>query len=172
MTLKHFILHQLCEMQRKMLIAVAEDLSDEQLTTIAPGHTIHIAWMVQHCCLNVDRWLHQNMTGQMALTHDQRFLDRPTPPPEPDERFPSSRELRERWQQVTDKALAALTDLDEAALQEPGPGLRKEPLVESCLRVINHQNAHLRQIWITLAVLGITAIRWPEQGKWLANIAA
>lgn len=57
MTLKQVILHQLYEMQREMAAAI-RGLSPEQLQTRLPGKNNHIAWIVQHCCANVDIWLH------------------------------------------------------------------------------------------------------------------
>ena len=81
MTLKKYILHQLCEMQREVT-AVLRGLSPEQLNAHPPGQKNHIAWIVQHCCINVDALLHRSTTGRFAISHTDRFIDWPTSPPE------------------------------------------------------------------------------------------
>ena len=54
-------------------------------------------------------------------------------------------------------------------LNEKGKYDGKEPMNESCLRIINHQNSHLRQIWMIIGYLKLNETKWPKQGKWLIN---
>ena len=68
---------------------------------------------------------------------------------------------------MLDAAIAAFEAMPEARLQEPGHAPIQEPLVESCLRVINHQNVHLRNIWCILGERRVDE-KWAEQQTWLA----
>lgn len=168
--LKRFILHQFAEMRREVLIAI-EGLSEEDLLAHEPHGRSPIAWIVEHCCSNVDRFIVSAVRGAWALEHDPRFVTWPMPEPQPGDEYRPLAEMIERWQTVCDAAIDVIEGLDERALQEPGPaagdGPRREPLVESCLRVINHQNAHLRQIWCIIGWLHIDA-KYPEQRTWRA----
>jgi len=168
MTLKQYILHQLREMQREMATALT-GLTQDQLQTCPTGQNLHIAWMAQHCCANVDIWLHRAITGNFAISHSDRFINWPPPPPGESEPFPDAQTLLDRWMRVSEAAISAIESLDEEDLHKPGQTINQEPLVESCLRAINHQNAHLRQIWMILGHLGLSEERWPAQGAWLAH---
>ena len=63
--------------------------------------------------------------------------------------YPSPDDLMARWTGVVDASIGALQDIPEEAFNRPGK-LSDEILAEACMRVINHQNAHLRQIWFIL----------------------
>lgn len=166
-TLKGYILHQLREMKREMLAAV-EGLSEEDLTSHEPGGHSPIAWIVQHCCSNVDFFIHRGSTGQFFLQHDRRFLTWPLIDPKPGDEYPPPAELVERWSSLWDAATAALEALPEERLQQPSRSANPpEPLVESCLRVVNHSNAHLRQIWCILGRRRVDG-KYPTQQTWLA----
>jgi hypothetical protein len=165
--LKGFIIHQLRELRREMLAAL-DGLSDEELTSHEPNLRNPIAWIVQHCCLNVDFFINKGIRGELFLQHAPNFLARPSPTPKPGDPYPSGAELRDRWSKLLDAGATALEGLTAEQLQQPSCCARnKEPLVESCLRVINHQNAHLRQIW---CILGRRRRddKWPRQETWLA----
>ena len=167
MTLKQYILHQLREIRREMLTAL-EGLSEEELVAHEPEGRSPIAWIVEHCCANVDFFLHRGITGRFCVEHDRRFLAWPIIEPQPGDSYPPPEELAARWTRVMDASLEALESLPEEGLQEPSKSSRPpEPLVESCLRVINHHSSHLRQIWCLLGWRR-TATKWPEQGTWLA----
>ena len=168
MTLKQYIPHQLREMQREMATAI-RGLSPEHLQTCLPGKKNHIAWIVQHCCANVDIWLCRPTTGDFAIEHTDRFISWPVSPPEDGEQFPNAEILLDRWTCVTDTGIAVIASLDETQLSKPGQAFAKEPVVQSCLRVLNHQNAHLRQIWTMLGDFGLSDTHWPSQGTWLAD---
>ncbi len=167
MTLQEYILHQLREMKREMLEAVA-GFSEEDVRSHEPGDHNPVAWMVQHCCVNVDFLIHRGLTGEFFLEHEDRFLAWPLPEPSPGDRYPPLAELKERWITLMDAAVAALQAAPEDRLQEASRSADPaEPLVESCLRVINHQNAHLRQIWCIVGRKRIDQ-KWPRQETWLA----
>ena len=105
MTLKQYILHQLREMQREMATAI-RGLSPEHLQTCLPGKKNHVAWIVQHCCANVDIWLCRPTTGDFAIEHTDRFISWPVSPPEDGEQFPNAEILLDRWTCVTDTGIA------------------------------------------------------------------
>jgi len=166
-TLKDCLVHQLREMKREMLKAI-QDLGPEDLTSHEPGDHSPIAWIVEHCCGNLDFFIHKGITGRFALEHEHRFLAWPIIEPRPGDAYRSLKELVDRWSQVCDASAAALGALPEQRLQESGKiANRTEPLVQSCLRVINHQNAHLRQIWCILGRRRIDS-KYPDQETWLA----
>jgi uncharacterized damage-inducible protein DinB len=166
--LKTVILHQLSEMQREMALAIS-GLSPEHLVAQLPLRVNHIAWIVQHCCANVDIWLHRQTTGDFAIEHTDRFISWPVSPPEEGETFPNADTLLDRWRRVTEAGILSIASLDDSQLLEPGQAFGKEAMIQSCLRVINHQNAHLRQIWMMLGSLGLSDAHWPIQGTWLAS---
>ena len=167
MTLKEYVLHQMREMKREILAAV-EGLSDEDVRSHDPGNHNPIAWMMQHCCVNVDFLIHKGLTGKFFLEHEQSFLDWPLKKPKPGDSYPTVTELTERWSTLLDAAAAQLKAAPEGfednASLAVGP---EETLGESCLRSINHQNAHVRQIWCIVGRKQIDK-KWPTQEAWLA----
>lgn len=167
MTLKEYILHQLREMKREMLVAV-EGLSEEDLTSHEPGNHSPIAWIVQHCSVNVDFFIHKGITGEFCLEHENKFRASPLIDPRPGHEYPPPSELVGRWTGLLDASTLALEAITNERLQEPSRSSNPpEPLVQSCLRVINHQNAHLRQIWCILGRRRVDE-KWPVQQTWLA----
>jgi hypothetical protein len=167
MTLKEYILHQLREMKREMLVAI-EGLSKEDLTSHEPGGHSPIAWIVQHCLVNVDFFIHKGITGEFCLEHEERFRAWPLIEPKPGDRYPAPSELVERWTTLLDASIETLEAVTDERLQEASRSSDPpEPLVQSCLRVVNHQNAHLRQIWCILGRRRVDE-KWPEQQTWLA----
>ena len=166
--LKEYILHQVREIKREMLVAI-EGLSQEDLTSHEPGAHSPIAWIVEHCVGNMDFFVCKGVTGKLVMEHERRF-GHPIIAPKPGAPYPSLDELKARWTKVLDACVAALEGVDEADLQRLSKAAKpseSEPLVESCLRVINHQNAHLRQIW---CILGRRRVdhKFPTQETWLA----
>jgi hypothetical protein len=165
--LKAYILHQLRETKRELLVAI-EGLSEDDLISHEPGGHSPIAWIVQHCCVNVDFFIHRGITGKLCLDHEQRYLAWPLIEPQPGDDYPPLATLQDRWSRLLDASGAALEQLGVERLQEMSRSSRPpEPLVESCLRVINHENTHLRQIW---CILGRRLLerKWPVQETWLA----
>ena len=167
MRLKEYILHQLRETQREMLAAI-EGLDEDDLVWLGAPDEGPIAWIVQHCCVNVDFFIHKGITGEWCLEHEPRFRAWPLPDRLPGDVYPPLAELVERWTTLLDASAQALDSIPDERLEEPSrSSMPEEPLVESCLRVINHQNAHLRQIWCLLGKRGVAG-KWPTQETWLA----
>ena len=165
MTLKEYILHQLREARREMLVAL-EGLTPEDLTSFEPCGHWPIAWIVQHCCGNIDGFLHRAVTGRPVLEHEDRYRKRPLAEPQPGDAYPELPELVERWTSVWDAVLALMEVLGEQELQAQSEHA-VEPLVQSCLRVINHTNTHLRNIWTILGERRVDH-KFAEQQTWLA----
>ena len=165
MTIKTFILHQLREMKREVLAAI-EGLSEEDLTSHEPGNHWPIAWIVQHCCSNVDIALYKMIKEKLLLDHEKRFRTWPLIEPRPEDEYPPLGELQQRWSSITDEAIREIEKIDESRLHvTPPEGV--EPIIESVLRVINHQNSHLRNIWCILGERRVDK-KWAEQQTWLA----
>ncbi len=166
-TLKDYTVHQLREMKREMLKAVG-GLCEDDMTSHEPGGHSPIAWIVSHCLVNVDFFLHKGMSGQFLLEHDPKLRAWPIIDPRPGDAYPPGAELAERWSRLCDAAVGAIEAAPAERLQQPSRSANPpEPLVESCLRVTNHSNAHLRQIWCILGRRRVDG-KWPTQETWLA----
>ena len=167
MTLKQCICHQLREMKRELLKAL-DGLSAEDVTSHDPGGHSPVAWIVQHCCANVDFFIHKGVSGEFAVEHEQRYLSWPIVEPKAGDAYPSPAELAERWVTICDAGISAIKALTDQQLQEGGKSTDPpEPLIESCMRVVNHQNVHIRQIW-QIRGLRALATTSPTQETWLA----
>jgi hypothetical protein len=149
-----------------MLVAI-EGISRDDLEYLEPEHG-PIAWIVQHCCANVDFFIHRGITGGFCLEHEHRFRAWPLIEPQPGDLYPPLPQLIERWTRLLYTSIQVFDGLSEERLQEPSRSSDPpEPLVESCLRVINHSNAHIRQIWCILGKRQAKG-KWPVQETWLA----
>lgn len=166
MTLKSYILHQMREIKREVLAAIT-DLSDDDLQSFEPCGHWPIAWIVQHCCGIIDSFIYKHITGKAFLIHDVEKIAWPFKvEPKPEDIYPSSIILIERWSTLLEASIAMLEHLDEEKYQDKFYN-HDEPISESCLRVINHTNAHLRNIWCILGEKHIDS-KWSEQQTWLA----
>ena len=165
MTLSVYIVHQLRELRREVLAAV-DGLSQDDICSHDPGDHWPIAWILQHLSLNVDRFLYSPHSGSLLLDHEENMLARPRVEPKPGDPYPLKSELTRKWNTIMDAAVDVIESLDDAGLNGTPPNGR-EPVVESCLRVINHTNAHLRAVWCILGQRRIDE-KYPEQDTWLA----
>jgi len=135
-TLKDYILHQLREIKREMLAAI-EGLAEDDLAWLAAEDQGPIAWIVQHCCANVDFFIHKGITGQFCLEHEPRFLLWPLPPRRPDDAYPPRSELAERWSRLLDAGAAALESAGPERLQEPSATSRPTAEERAELRTVS-----------------------------------
>jgi hypothetical protein len=102
--------------------------------------------------------------AESCANRDPSFRVRPLPDPKHGDSYPSSEELVRLWSSVTDAAIAAFIQMPDDDLLKPSQsGRATEPFVESCLRVVHHQNSHLLQIWRILGSLQKDD-RYPDQG--------
>lgn len=166
MTFKEYILHQLKEIKREMLNAI-NDLSKEDLVAFEPCGHWPIAWIVQHCCGIIDSYIYKHITGKAFLTHDVERIAYPFKiEPKPEDVYPELSVLLERWSTLLDASIEQIGSLSEETLNDKFFN-HDEEIAVSCLRVINHTNAHLRNIWCILGERRVDT-KWAEQSTWLA----
>lgn len=156
--LKLFISYQLKEMKRELLAAL-EGLSEEDLTSHEPCGHWPVAWVAEHCSDVADKFLYHPIKGALFLEHDPAIVNWPKAAPQPGHAYRSRDEIARRWETLCD----AILELHEAMSPDD---LQKtygaEPYVESCLRVINHTNVHLRSLWCILGERRVDE-KFPEQ---------
>jgi hypothetical protein len=128
-----------------------------------------IAWIVCHCLRNYDFFLHRGQTGDSLLEGDEdlaRLGAYAEQAPGPDNPPPDDlSDLAAATDRVFGTCAELIAALDETALGEAAPHWRHdrfESTAGNCVRVINHSNAHLRQIWLIRGALGEIA-QWPVQ---------
>ncbi|RKX79830.1 MAG: hypothetical protein DRP87_01725 [Spirochaetes bacterium] len=158
MTLKSYIMAELEEIKREFLDAL-EGLDDDTIGRFSPKGHWPIAWIVQHCCENYDKWLYKSLTGKYCLQHDLFITARPIQPPDPEAKYPTIDTLRKRIDKVLSSIIEEMKKLKDEDLDNKLHG--EESIVLGCYRVINHTNSHLRNIWFILGELGVD--RWSEQ---------
>lgn len=160
--MKEYILYQLKEAKRELTGSIT-GLSKKELISYSPSNHWPIAWIILHCLRNVDKWLINNITGEFVLKHDEIFDVWPPKKPEEDYEYPDLIELIKRVTIVFEKAIGCILGLKEEEFLNKFS--TKETLIVSCLRIINHTNSHLRNIWYILGE--IKADKWPVQKTWI-----
>lgn len=165
-TLKEYILCQMREMKREMLTALS-GLNQSDLAFTGPGNELPIGWVVQHCMCVIDTMLVYHISGKKLLRYPPGIDKYPIDPPPPNYAAPLVVDLENEWLNLMDHAIALLRSVDDEQLQsQSATGI--EPLVESCLRSINHTNSHIRAIWCLIVQMGKTD-RWPSQPSWMTD---
>jgi hypothetical protein len=106
------------------------------------------------------------LKGEPALVHEEKHRTWPLIEPKPGDSYPPLSELISRWSKVMDGVVQSFEAQPEDAISRV-PSEGKESLAETCLRVINHLNSHLRSIWCILGERRVDE-KWPEQQTWLA----
>ncbi len=160
--MKNYILYQLKEIKRELIDSIT-GLSSNDLISFSPSKHWPIAWVVLHCLRNVDKWLISNITGEFVLKHDEIFEAWPPEKPKEDYLYPDLIELTKRITIIFGKVIECVNNLEENDLLNNFTA--KEPLKTSCLRVINHANSHLRNIWYILGEMKID--KWSKQKTWI-----
>ena len=163
MTFKEFVLHQLNEMRRELLTAT-DDLAGEDLSSFEPAGHWPIAWITEHCTQVADKFLYAAVHGAPLLTYAPHVGGWTEQEPKPGEAYPTLDEMQARWRQVCDAAIAFVTDASEDELQRQY-GI--EPYIASILRVVNHNNSHLRSLWCILGERRVDS-KFAEQQPFLA----
>jgi DinB superfamily len=159
--LKTYIVFQLKEI-RQELLEVLTDLDDKTLKMYSLSGHWPIAWHLQHCCFNIDKWLYSNITGSYLLEHNEIFNIWPPVKPDEDFIYYSNSEIRENIISLFNNILKLIEnfiDNDFCKMYN-----KKEELSVSCLRVINHSNLHLRNIWCIIGEVNLN--KWSEQKSW------
>jgi hypothetical protein len=164
MTRKDILLNQLAECRNEMANTLT-DLDETHLAHSVDGHNC-IGWIVAHCMRNFDHFLFAQHTGDWRMK--DRYPDLGTwasEPPSDINPTPDLTDLAKKADEQLGTAIAVLGDLTEEQLSDAAPHWNHE-LFEStasnCVRVINHTNAHLRQIMLVRGVLGLVD-PWPVQ---------
>ena len=165
MKIKQYVTYQLREAKREMLEAL-ESLSDEVIASHEPSGHWPIAWIVEHCCVTADKYLHFHITGSYVLECEERYSGRPLREPAEGDAYPEIGELKARWTELMDSIMKSVSDLDDKRIGENLHG--KEPVDVSCLRIINHINSHLRGIWFMLGQKRVDS-KFPEQKTWIPD---
>ncbi len=160
--LKLFITYQLREMKRELSDAIA-GLSEEDMSSHEPCGHWPVAWIAEHCSDVADRFLYHPVKERFFLEHDPVIDNWAKQPPEPGYQYPSKDRINERWETLCDAVLGVV---DVLSLEDLQKSFGKEPYVESCLRVINHTNVHLRSLWCVLGERRIDE-KFPEQAPWM-----
>ena len=156
---KEILFFQLAELGNEFADALA-DLTQEQLTARPlPGQN-PIGWIACHCLRNWDFFIHQRQTNRSLLgaegefAHLGRYASQdPTegnPPPD----FAL---LPQAVEEIFAACIQLIEGLDESALDNLAPYWHHqnfEPVAGNCVRVINHSNTHLRDIWMLRGAMG------------------
>lgn len=169
MTRKEILLFQLHECRNEFADAL-EGLSNDQLVARPIEGRNPIGWIVCHCMKNFDFFLYATQNGRSLLSLDglcagfARYQHRPPGPENPP---PDLSGLAEAADRVFAECIGAVARLDENRFDEEAPHWMHrddnvEHVAENCARVINHSNAHLRQIWMLRGAIG-DAEHWPVQ---------
>ena len=163
MTFHQYILHQLREMKRELLAAIA-DVQPEDLFSFEPCGHWPIGWIVEHCTEVADKFLWGPVTGGSFHDYAEHVDGWQKREPRPGDVYPTPEEIASRWAGLCDAVLALVEGFVEGDLQRE---LGREPYATSVLRVVNHTNSHLRSLWCILGERRVDG-KWAEQQTWLA----
>jgi len=143
-------------------------LTPEDLAARPVADQNPIGWIVCHCMKNANWFLYEVETGRSLLVGDLRLeaYDRySSADPTPDNPAPDLSRAVADLDRIYASAIASIAALDGPDLDRPGPRWqrsRPETRAVNCLRVINHSNAHIREIWLLRWALGRRE-EWPHQ---------
>jgi len=176
MTRKEILLFQLKEIRNEFADALA-DLNQEQLANKYIGDHNTIGWIACHCLNTFDFFIHSYLTTKSLMFENEEYMTfcvYASSPPNEDNPAPDFSGLNDAVNHIFSKCIDLIEALDEDALGKPAPYWEHEDLEFTdgkCVRVINHSNAHLRQIWMLRGAFG-DKDHWPvqmlvkdEQGK-------
>ena len=158
MTFKDYVLHQLREMKQELLVAL-EGLPEGEIESFQPAGHWPIAWISEHCTQVADLFLYSAVHGSYLLSYAAHVEDWTSREPKPGDEYPPLGVLQDRWTQVCDSVIGFVNDSTDDDLAHK---YRTEPYITSILRVINHTNSHLRNLWCILGEKRIDE-KWAEQ---------
>jgi len=167
MTRKEIILFQLNEIGNEFADALA-DLTQEQLVKQHIEYHNPIGWIACHCLNNFNFFIHLCQTKQNLLADGGRYEKLGKyghNPPNENNPIPDFSELPKIVDEVFEACIKIIEALDEEAFDKPAPYWHHrnyESTAGNCVRVINHSNAHLRQIWMLRGAMGDKE-HWPVQ---------
>ena len=167
MTRKEILLFQLREIRNEFADALA-DLAQEQLTAQPIGEHNPIGWIVSHCISNFNFFIRERQTNRSVVADYEefgKFAEYARRPPTEENPPPDLTGVARAFDKVCEICIELIESLDEEALNNLPPYWhheRFESTTGNCVRVINHSNANLRQIWMIRGALGDKA-HWPVQ---------
>ena len=173
MTRKDILVLQLREIRNEFADALA-DLTPEQMAARPIPNQNPIGWIVCHCLRNFNHFIYRPQTGQTLLPADPSYAAPATSgghdpsryaafasyaahDPTPDNPAPDFTILPTAVDEVFGACIGVVESLDEEAFDRPGPHWQHERIestAANCVRVINHSNTHLRDIWMLRGALG------------------
>lgn len=167
MTRKEILLFQLREIRNEFADALA-DLTHEQMIADPLEGRNPIGWIVCHCINNFDFFLYQRQLNKSlvnASDERKKFARYASNAPNQENSPPDLTDLPDAFDKVCETCIEVIESLDEEALNNLSPYWHHENFESTsgnCVRVINHSNAHLRQIWMIRGTLGHKD-HWPVQ---------
>jgi len=162
MEFREYILHQLREMKRELLTALA-DVEGEDLISFEPCGHWPVAWIAEHCSEVGDGILCEPI-GEPVNQYAEHVAHWQRCEPKPGDAYPPREEIESRWVAVCDRIISYVEAASNEDLQAT-PG--REPYINSILRVINHTNSHLRSLWCILGERRVDH-KFAEQQSFLA----
>jgi len=174
MTRKDIILFQLKEIRNEFADALA-DLDQEKFAKKHIGDHNPIGWIVCHCLNNFNFFIHFCQTKKSILEGKyEEFSKYASKPPNEDNPPPNFTDLTDAVNYVFGACTELIEAVDEDDFDKPAPYWHHknfESVVGNCIRVINHSNAHLRQIWMLRGAFGdkdhwaVQTLYKDDQGK-------
>ena len=163
MNYKEYVLHQLREMKRELLTAIADVEVDDMYSFEPVGHW-PIGWIAEHCTQVADARLVAPLQGQQMLEYAEQVQNWGTREPRPGDEYPGPAGIARRWRDVCDRIIDHVESSTESDLQQSSG---EDPYVQRILLVVNHTNSHLRSLWCILGERRVDH-KWAEQQSYLA----
>jgi hypothetical protein len=173
MTRKEILVFQLQETRNEFADALA-DLTQEQLAARPIAGRNPIGWIACHCLRNFDFLVHQRQTNASMMGEQGPYgalAAYSRNPPTDQNPTPDLAGLADAVADVFGACIRIIEALDEDAFDKLAPYWHHqnfESIAGNCVRVINHSNAHLRQIWMLRGALGDRE-HWPRQTLYKAS---
>ena len=158
MTRKEILVFQLREIRNEFADALA-DLTQEQLAKKHIGDHNSIGWIASHCLNNFNFFIHYPQTKSSILSEGGVYEELGT------YGYPDLSDLPDVVNKVFGVCIELIEALDEEDFDKSALYWHHEhyeSVAGNCVRVINHSNAHLRQIWMQRGAFGDNE-HWPLQ---------
>jgi hypothetical protein len=167
MTQKEILVLQMREIRNEFTDALA-DLTQEQLAKKHIGDHNPIGWIACHCLNNFNFFIHYCQTKSSILSDGgvyEKLGAYGHEAPTEDNLPPDLSDLPDVVNKVFGVCIELIEALDEEDFDKPALYWHHEhyeSVAGNCVRVINHSNAHLRQIWMLRGAFGDNE-HWPLQ---------
>ena len=168
MTRKEILIFQLREIRNEFQKALTGLDAAALTSTPIPGRRNSIGWIVCHCMRTMDRFVHTMQTGKPCAEvhpHLAPYIEHGSRDPGEDNPLPDYSGVAAAWGELQSACIGLIEKLSEEDLDGVAPhwsGRKPEIVAANCVRMINHKNAHLRQIWMLRGAMGETE-HFPHQ---------